>query len=173
VQAPLLSITPSFGTSLLYQSDVKAPSHTVVPSFGGAAFGDPLAADIHLANVNIYSATLVPDQFITPSLFSVTVIFPTSLALTDTGPVTPTATEYDGILYEMAASRGLTEDLDAQGCLQYLAGGGEWDTNEALNLLGATAGADLLLAIWQIAADAGPKADLNEITRRWAESGNF
>ena len=148
---------------------------SIIPSFGTSALGSEVDLDPGALSVPVTFGTAeiaLNMQFLVPDTLNVTVVFPRSITGHVGGSLVAVDTEAQGIAQEMVAARGGPDDLDYIGCLQYLSGT-NLDKLGCLNALGATFGADLLLSVWQITNDGGPTADINEITRRWALSGNF
>ena len=150
-----LGLSPQFPQSdLAATADLDAPSISLVASFG--------------------TSLIEVENILFGNLLSIVAVFPTALAGVGSGtPLTPIDTEGQGIAQEMAAARGFSGDLDWLGSINALAGINGREKLGALVAMGATPGADLLLALEQLAFDGQGPADFNTLMRRWAESGNF
>ena len=173
IAGTLVSVSAAFPTARLRISVTGVPV-SVTPTFGTAGFDRTIPTGPLSAVVSFGAATIDYERLIQPSSpVIVTATFPKG-AVGGTGAgITPEATEAQGIAQEMCLARALPGDLDYVGSLNALNGGTDLEKLGVLVALGATPGADILLALEQLAFDGLGKADFNELMRRWAESGNY
>lgn len=173
VVGPTVSISPVWPSGSL-DFEILAPTLNIISIITDPGWEFESTVGTVTVPLTFYGADLIQDQFLLANLLTVIVTFPSGFAGLEGGPISVAdGTDFSGILQQMVVARGGPATLDFLGSLNYLAGTDDLDLLEVLNILGSVAGTDLLEAIWQITADAGPRADLNLITKRWAESGNF
>ena len=171
----LLSITPSFPTAgIATDSQLLEPTlFSVSPTFGAATLQVGIGGTVFTVVASFPTATIDFERILAPSTLTVTATFPKGVIGGTGGGFTPISVDGQGIAQEMCALRGVRSDLDWLGSINELNGGTDLDNLGVLVAMGATPGADLLLALKQLANDGGPSAEFNELMRRWAESGNY
>lgn len=172
LEASVVALTASFGTATLMVG-LQPALLALTPAFGSAQLDFGISDEALTIAPSFPTATLTGSQGLTSDTVNLTVVFPFGNLANAGTPVTPSDTEGQGIAQEMCAARSLPGDLDWLGSMNALANTNGKDKLGVLTALGATPGADLLLALEQLANDGQGPADFNELMRRWAESGNF